>query len=193
MSEYEKVKKLYELLSKKPLYNTGSWVSHVEGKTIYNLVKEAESYIECGTANGYSACWAIAGMLDNGRYPNILTWDVIERPKVWDDPDSGVSDDYNDIATVYVEPFHVGWPRTSTVPGPQLYFIDGDHSTQGVLNDWNAVKPRLQAQDKILFHDTGTEQSVRRAIDKIEKTEKGDFKYIECPRGMTLLTNYGTE
>lgn len=199
-NEYYKVKALYERYKDHPDFNVARWVSHKEGKVIYELMAgDPESYVECGTANGYSACWAAAGLLDGKKpcCPCILTFDVVDRPKVYDEPDIDLHEDLPFMINSFVEPFDEAMKAgtTANTEAPILYFIDGDHTKDGVLKDWYALEPLLRPIDLVLFHDTATETGVRRAMAEILNTDKGDFEKIDTERGMILLRNYaeGTE
>lgn len=47
-----------------------------------------------------------------------------------------------------------------------LLFIDGDHSYEGCLADWNAYAGLLSPNAVIAFHDVGWADGVRRVIDE---------------------------
>ena len=47
-----------------------------------------------------------------------------------------------------------------------LLFIDGDHSYDGVIADWNAYKGFVKAGTIVVFHDWGWAEGVKRVIEE---------------------------
>ena len=125
-------------------YNTARWVSNKEAKIIHKIVKNsrATSIYESGTANGFSTLWlALEGA-------KVTTYDPKSRPKIWDEEEfSGVK--HNIIFKQ--ERFCLGLHSKNLKPN--LYFIDGDHSLLGVVQDWLSVLYFLKSGDHVIMHD----------------------------------------
>jgi hypothetical protein len=53
-----------------------------------------------------------------------------------------------------------------------VVFIDGDHETDSVLEDWAAIEPLLEPGDVVLFHDLDLD-TVQVAWEQIHPTLEG--------------------
>ena len=63
-------------------------------------------------------------------------------------------------------------------------FIDGDHSYDGVKNDFEKIYPRISSNGMIIFHDTLVIDGAREfMIDLRTKYNDGTFDIIEFPFG----------
>jgi len=139
------------------------WVTDHEANLIQNIVKAnlTASYIESGTANGYSSCWAAMVLPANGK---IYTYDPVDRPKLWSQPGlEEIKEKIRYFQAPFVDitkTFSTKWEHPFTI------FIDGDHGRQSVLDDWNAVKNYLTNDDVIIFHDLDL-SGVQKAIAEI--------------------------
>ena len=73
------------------VYPQKRWVTEVEGTLIKDIIKisGAKSYVESGTANGFSAMWASLGLPEDGK---VYTFDPINRPKLYEDKNIGCID-----------------------------------------------------------------------------------------------------
>jgi predicted O-methyltransferase YrrM len=59
------------------------------------------------------------------------------------------------------------WETAAQVVAPiGLLFVDGDHSAEGVMQDWRAFSPRLAEQAIVMFHDYD-KSGVRGAVDEV--------------------------
>lgn len=180
---------------KKP-YNTGCWANIEEGKLLRDLLVDSGSntYIESGTCHGYSTCWA-ASSFSEDDVPWIFTFDIENKPKVYEDDNYPLLKELGSLITARTLPFHQGietMPEQVLERDNKFFFIDGDHTTHGVETDWKAVQPYLKSGDSLLFHDSMTISSVRRTVARIAgrltKVELLDFrKDFRTNRGMTLL------
>ena len=131
------------------------WATPAEGMALYTLLQahEIRSYIECGTANGYTASWAAAALRDV-KGAQLHTWDIEERPKVWQKFPELVP--LGATVRCHVKPFHEG-VASAFAPGPRLFFIDGHHTRRAVRRDWSSIQSLLEPGDVVVFHDAREE------------------------------------
>lgn len=147
-------------------YKQERWVTEQEGMLIRDLValQKAQSYVESGTANGYSALWAASGFVSPlGR---VYTLDPCDRPKLWT-PEFGCEALADKIEYIQ-DGFENLEAYSDRIQHPAVYFIDGDHGRQAVLRDWAAIKPILQKGELVIFHDLN-EIAVQKAFNIITK------------------------
>ena len=116
--------------------------------------------VEIGSARGKSACFIGSALKQNGSGhlyaidPHMIT--------EWND--SGSTDTFeimsahltalslHDFVTIIRKPSRDG---LEDVPKPiDLLFIDGDHSYQGVKEDWESAIPFMSPFGIVVFHDT---------------------------------------
>lgn len=137
------------------LHKVARWATPEEGMALYTLLQaqEIRSYLECGTANGYSALWAAAA-LEGVERSFVHTWDIHDRPKIW----AHVLEmaDLGARVRCHVGPFADGVGHV-LAPNPRLYFIDGEHGRDSVRVDWRAVRMLVQKGDVLVFHDAHVE------------------------------------
>lgn len=128
----------------------GRWAQVEEGQVLFDAVKSsgAKQFIEIGTANGWTACWAaVAGA-------EVYTFDISDRAKVYTDAFFPLPE-----LQTRIHAYCIGSPecieRIKELPriGVTVWFIDGDHSREGVTRDFEAIKPLLKPGDKVIFHD----------------------------------------
>lgn len=163
------------------VYGQKRWVTEDEGEILYTIIKsiDAQSFIECGTANGYSALWAALALPKEGR---VYTFDPVPRPKLWEDLKLGFAE-LRDKIIYFQEEFQtLKWDP----PRPAVVFIDGDHHSESVLKDWRIIEPNLWSFDKVVFHDLKSSK-VKRAWDKITERQSNAFIY-STPRVMGVIT-----
>lgn len=158
-------------------FKVARWATPDEAHALYVLLQahRIRTYLECGTANGYTALWAAAADVEH-----IHTWDVEARHKVWEKfPELKC-----ERIITHVGPYHEGL-GTIYAPSPRLYFIDGDHETAAVERDWDWTRRTMEAGDVVVFHDmlgyAGIGALVRRLLTKY----RGGV--IRTPRGMGVL------
>lgn len=172
-------------VSKAHLFKTARWLTFSEVCTIYTIAQQypVESYIECGTANGYSATVAAFALLAKGvKNPFVQTFDIVDRSKIWDLPEfSEFKNTVNFVNKSFSE--NVELPST-----PSLIFIDGDHSETGVKQDWKAVKSKMSKKDVVLFHDVSPCEGIAKLIYNIKKSEEYNVTKFYTERGMATVT-----
>lgn len=158
------------------LFKVERWVTPQEGASLLTLIEAhgIRTFLESGTANGYSALWAaFAGSA-------VITWDIVERPKLWDHvPETAP---YADRIECRVAPFGDQLPQTV---GPRMWFIDGDHTAEGVLRDWRVVRMCAQLGDVVVFHDVLSVTVVGALYRELTRTFLGGIIYT--PRGLGVL------
>lgn len=54
----------------------------------------------------------------------------------------------------------------ASLPAIDLLFVDGDHSYEGVLADWNTFGPALAPGAVLAFHDTAWAEGVQRVVEE---------------------------
>lgn len=175
----------------KDLYKRERWINEREAYAIYFLLQEHKitRYIEAGTANGFSASIAAMAMKDLNITPDIHTWDIIERPKIWQEPNFQLIKDY---VTLYVAPFAEDVNKIRTLPFAlkRAFFIDGSHNTGEVRKDWRAVREFLTTHDIVIFHDTQGYQGIRDMMNSLAQYQEYIVSDLTTERGMTLVRKY---
>ena len=155
--------------------NSSKWVTVKEGNVIKSAVESANAatYIEIGTANGYSTAWAVLGMDPGGR---VETYDPVDHPKIWD----------KDIAkrVQYIQGSFKS--EGKKYKHPIVFFIDGDHSQKGLREDFEQVEPLLKPGDVILFHDLNIEAIQRFCLRLKGRKPNWNFVDVETERLMLI-------
>ena len=76
------------------------------------------------------------------------------------------------------------------LPKPHLFFIDGDHTNSGVLNEWATIAPYLVSRDIFVFHDmviSGIQKAVKTIKDSSPEIKRSQyFTGTHYPRGLTV-------
>ena len=120
--------------------------------------------VEIGSARGRSACFIGLALKENGR-GKLIAIDP-HKPTEWNDSDSvdtieiirnhlryvGVEEQVEIRRQTSSEAAH-GWSDRI-----DLIFIDGDHTYEGVKQDWDLFSPHLAEFGVAIFHDTMWEQ-----------------------------------
>jgi predicted O-methyltransferase YrrM len=154
----------------------GRWVTVEEGRLLLQLATtyQPDVIFESGTANGLSAAW----MYGSGR--PIITFDPIDRMKLWErlgvDGIEYVRDKFSSVDSRYPE--MAGWKK--------LFFIDGEHTSSGVLEDIEAVKRFAKLGDMVVFHDT-IDTPIIRAIHRLKDIHALTYKQYCTARGVGVL------
>ena len=157
--------------------DSSMWVTVKEGNVIKSTIEsvDAATYIEIGTANGYSTAWAVLGMDPTGH---VETYDPVDRPKIWDKAIAKrvlyTQDSFKSEGKKYKHPI--------------VFFIDGDHSQKGIREDYEQVEPLLNFGDVILFHDLNIEALQRFCLRLQAKEPEWNFNYVETERRMLIVT-----
>jgi predicted O-methyltransferase YrrM len=151
------------------LHSAPAWLSNEERVVLYGLVGgiRPERVLEVGTFQGGSTLIMCAALddLDAGAItcvdpnPRIApeTWAAIEHR-----------------ATVVTGPSPEALAEAREVAGGpfDLAFIDGDHSHEGVVRDFEGTLPLLADEAHLLFHDARW-RDVRSGIDAVVRAHPG--------------------
>jgi len=167
-------------------YKKERWITLKEAQVIYDLIatNDIDSYYECGTANGFSTCWAILALQSKVCCHGVHTWDLHDRPKVWEMPPltnirhsvNFHHEKYNDSLARWVE----------TDRGRNaLFFIDGDHRMRSARNDIKNTLLVAKPGDMILLHDITAYEWLNGRFREFEKTHKTQF--CDTERGMGVV------
>ena len=170
----------------KHLDDRGRWATEEEARLLYAFVKDYSigTVFEIGTANGWTASWmALAGA-------RVYTYDIVDRAKVYEHIAFPVPALVSSI--VFTK---LGSPECvedmklrPLLSGPVLFFIDGDHSTSGVMRDFEAIKPLFKDNDVIVFHDTKKSCSgVYKMWKRMQRTYPGQCQGYSTRNGMGVL------
>lgn len=166
--------------------NKGRWAQVEEGQVLFDAIQStsAKLFIEIGTANGWTACWAaLAGA-------EVHTFDIADRAKVYADSKFPLPELVHRIHAYQIgSPECVETMKTIPRTGTVVWFIDGDHSREGVTRDFEAVKPLLEPGDRVIFHDTKKgELGVYRFWKMINRNYPGQCTGHSTKNGMGTLT-----
>ena len=141
-----------------------------ERVVLYRLALGKETILEIGSYIGASACCfgSAVKKTDFGKIFCIDTWqnDAMTEGKrdTWQDfqhntqcykkyiiPIRGFSTDVIDEVKMQIKSI-------------DLFFIDGNHSYEGVKADWGAYKGFLKEDSIVVFHDRGWAEGVKRVV-----------------------------
>jgi len=148
--------------------NLARWIPDEEGEWLREVTRLSGASVvyESGTANGYSALWLASGLPKAGV---VHTFDVVDREKCWAQLPVGREINF------YCNSFHLGVVRfLNTRPKDQkaLFFIDGDHTKEGVTNDIAVIEPHLRKGDTVIFDDV-RDLPVKHRANNLVKRIKG--------------------
>lgn len=153
-----------------PSWQHGRLIYAVGCRYLADHPKQPQTWIDIGTAKGFSACAMTWAMAEMGCPGDVLSYDII-------DPHSREPrNSCEDGRTVYefVAPFaalgvFVSFMHSSVLRAMpamtrvNLAFIDGSHTYDGVRQDIELVSSRQQAGDVIVFDDMQV-AGIRRAV-----------------------------
>ena len=153
------------MAEKMPKYKTAFWVTAQEGQLLQKILREtrANTYIEIGTANGYSTAWAATVIWDS--LVHIETYDPVDRPKVWDKPAFELR-----YTKDFINFIQAPFKAERSYIHPIVFFVDGCHSQKGIREDWNEIKGYLTPKDTAIFHDV-RERPIQKFIDRLDGKE----------------------
>jgi len=155
MGRFESLDILRAELSKNTSFNTGRWATTEEVDAILSLaeISKTEIFIECGTANGWTA-------LNFASIAPVFTFDVQVRETCYQ----------TENITRIIGKFdaNVMKIKDKVMGKKKLFFIDGDHKGGAPTKDFEACIPLLETKDTIVFHDSYSYPSVKRAIARVE-------------------------
>jgi hypothetical protein len=135
------------------------------GRLVYALGRhylagrtEMQTWLDIGTAKGFSACCMSWALKDAGMDGGVLSWDIIDPQSR--EPRNSVED--GKTVAEFVDPFwakgviagfcHYGRMRDIGMH-IGLAFVDGSHTYEGVKADIETIAPRQQPGDIMLFDD----------------------------------------
>lgn len=168
--------KLFSFLVKNNLLKENKIYTHMEVEekiALYNLVsqinKNNPNVVEIGSYIGASSCFiAKALQKQKGKLYCIDTWENQTMPDGEKDTYSlfmSNTSRYKDvIVPIRGYSSEVSGEFTKYNKKVELLFIDGDHSYEGCLTDWDLYSPYLSEDAIIVFHDTSWAQGVNRVI-----------------------------
>lgn len=157
------------------------WMTKEEVDILVSRIQEVNpvKVFESGTANGYSSAnIASAGF-------KVLTFDPVDRVKVW----SHLLPEVQERIEYFNKPFVkcVDYIRKTPPIYPTYYFIDGDHTAEGIKADFDAIKPWLHLYDRVMFHDYPAEYKMTRYINRSIKPLAREATVFKTKRGMLEL------
>lgn len=161
------------------LFKVERWITPEEGRALQTLIQAHDvcHFLECGTANGYSALWAAAAGAA------VCTWDIVDRPKIWDHVPE-LAELANQRIAALTEPFGDRL-ETEIAASPALWFIDGDHSPEGVRKDWRIVRQFALEGDVVVFHDALCIEGILQLWEELIHSFRGGM--IRTERGMGVI------
>lgn len=130
-----------------------------------------------------------------GNYPDnpLIKKDVVEQRLL----DAGISPDLFEITKINTRTEEFDAILKQHIPGTiDFAFVDGDHSYDGVMSDFNKVYPLMSNDGTIVLHDSFNHVGVRQfVLDLQTKFNDGTYDIINLPFGyrhfrcgVTLLT-----
>ena len=165
-------------------FKVARFITDKEADVLFSNARGFSLAFESGTAHGFSGCILSAAGAE------VYTFDIVCRPKIWEHIDmSPLPDKIN----IHIQPFNVGviaqLEKFAISRKNAIFFIDGDHKRESVINDWNAIKTFLIPGDCVIFHDLN-EKGPRKFWGRLtSKNSKGfEFEVIETERRIGKLT-----
>jgi predicted O-methyltransferase YrrM len=168
---------------------------HLNGYILYDLVnyidKERVSYLEIGTYCGASACF----IGKNNKVENIYCIDPLNlSPLRFGGSTSQEKILYNNLNKMNIVQKTKVFKNLSSDKNPVDYFknrkvdilyIDGDHSFDGVVSDWENYMNCVCSGGFVVFddyYDLKHSPKVKKAVDFIVENKLDDkFEVIGCP------------
>jgi len=183
--------------------------SHLQ--VIYDLKEKMETcnYLEIGSLFGFSMVHSIlsttpginigidlfadSGLISAGSFNNDYRPDISER-KLSKDKTTNLVQQCN-VHNHHFEFFqgnsqhtHIYEKVTTKCPKFDLMFIDGDHSYEGVKNDFEKWTPHLKVGGYVLFDDQDY-GGIRQLSLELQETN-GAFQWIETPEWSPKMPGY---
>jgi predicted O-methyltransferase YrrM len=182
-----------------PAQKFGSGAIEVEtGNLLYSIVRRHKPLcvVQTGTHWGYSTAWIAAALEENhSDYPGP------GKPRLytWDSNDYDGKADYllhHMACREYVE-LIVGDSRArdgehqgkeaSALPPIEFLFLDADHGTDAVMQEWERFSPYLAPGALIGFHDTTLDPRESEAVRMIEVLTGWPVIRMRNLRGFDLM------
>lgn len=183
------------------------------GELLHALVRNIRPrvVVETGTCHGASTIWIAAAMKEAGG-GLVHTFDDFEVPDkpglktaaLYQDRLAKVRERFERAGVADLVRIHKGNSRVEVARargelaaaggggGVHLAFLDGDHTFEGVLEDFRAVEPVLAVGGYVVLHDTFPQtcrhSGPRRLMDEIEEIAEGRYQVCDL---YTAPANYG--
>lgn len=158
-----------------------AWATDEEAQTLFAHIKNynIDTVVEIGTAFGFTAsCMALAGAL-------VLTFDIEDRPKIWDSPDFPAPELKEKIVFKKI-PSPECFKDLALGPDPTLFFIDGDHSRVACERDFNEVLQVCVPGDLVFIHDVCSYRPVARVWADIQTKYPEQTTLMKSRNGLGL-------
>lgn len=182
-----------------PSQEHGSGAVEVEtALLLYSLIRRIKPLcvVQTGTHWGYSSGWIACALADNhtdypdkGK-PRLYTWDgndydgkadnLLHRLAVREYVELIIGDSRTN------EPPHRGLDSTG-LPPIDFLFLDADHGTDAVLEEWKRFSPMLSDGALIAFHDTRLDPREAEAVKQIQDNTLNPVLKLRNLRGFDLM------
>lgn len=175
------------------------WLMPNEAEALYRLGFEATGdLVEVGSYFGKSTYLIARGMADAGRDDRrLVSIDVhyrgvdavTQRPQVFaEDAPTYLLRTMREQQLDHLVMHLVGWSHVAVTyvdfTNVEAVFIDGGHEYDDVRRDFLAVRARVRAGTRILFHDYNPEfPGVVRAVDEVVRTDPG-FEFLSLTHSL---------
>ena len=156
----------------KNIFELTSHMTNRERVALYKLSKSSNWIAEIGAYTGVSTCCFGLSAKDFGakKIISIDTWnnDAMSEGKrdTWSEFKDSTSEYNNFIIPIRGFSQDVVDDVRNLTTSLDLLFIDGDHSYEGVKNDWENYKSFLKSGSTVVFHDSGWAEGVQRVISE---------------------------
>jgi hypothetical protein len=155
------------------------WSSFDEYPILFALprIYEVDNVIEVGTCNGASALCLAHNLPKEGK---VFTWDITNKYKVYDGT--------NLAKKIYstTQPYQTA-DVLLRIPGRKLFFIDGDHTTEGVTQDIETSLPFFNEGDVMVFHDTIRWKQVQPVVEQYFTGKCKRMYFIRTENGFGIV------
>lgn len=174
-------------LNSKDFEDYGLAMEREFGELMYRYVlrKRPGMILEFGTANGYSSCWFLLGLLRNGK-GTLITVDKFDRnPKIWD------------VLNIPTYPMTAFIKLTkefmkSFVGSLDMVLLDTEHRIEQIEAEIELIEPFLNKGAIIFIHDTFSDPDVGIGLRDFFM-KKGTYSYesIDKSCGLGIATYKG--
>lgn len=159
-----------------------SWATVGEVQVLFDYIKanDVQLVVEVGTCNGFAAaCMALAGA-------NVLTFDIEDKPKMYDDPKFPYPEVRSKIAFKAI-PSPECFQDLTLPAGKVLFFVDGDHNYRACSRDYHLAVGIARPGDLIVLHDTYNVPDVMAFWAELTREFPGRTTTIASKNGMGLF------
>lgn len=158
-------------------YKVERWITIEEAQILLDVIntENIQYYYECGTANGFSACWAASAK----NVIEVHTWDPVDRAKLYDE--------FSTLRlkiTFHNAKYNEAIGKISHL-GKSLFFIDGDHKMRPARSDINHTLKCAKPGDIIVLHDVLGYDWLQGRMNEFLTTHKAELRATK--RGMGII------